>query len=133
MHARGPSPWPSERRPAALLAERPAGPFFVKVDVEGYEAAVVAGAEGVLRSPDLLGLLLEMTPQATRYAFDDRSLHAHLLDLGLTAFEYDLATRALAPRDEPIRRGNMLYLRDLEAVRTRVSTAAPLRVLDRTI
>jgi hypothetical protein len=27
----------------------------------------------------------------------------------------------------------MLYLRDAEAVRLRVSTAAPLRVLDRTI
>ncbi len=117
----------------AALADRPAGPLFVKVDVEGYEAAVVEGAEAVLRSPDLLGLLLEMTPQATRYGFDDRGLHAHLLSLGLTAHDYDLQTRALRPRADPIRRGNMLYLRDAEAVRLRVSTAAPLRVLDRTI
>lgn len=117
----------------ALLADRPAGPFFVKVDVEGYEAAVVAGAETVLRAPELMGLLLEMTPQALRYAFDDRDLHAHLLALGLRAFDYDLETRALRPRDEPVRRGNMLYLRDVDAASARTSTAAPLRVLDRAV
>jgi FkbM family methyltransferase len=117
----------------ALLSARPSGPFFVKVDVEGYEAAVVAGATATLRSPELLGLLLEMTPQAHRYAFDDGDLHAHLLSQGLHAFDYDLATRTLTPREAPIRRGNMLYLRDVDAARARTSTAAPLRVLDRTV
>jgi FkbM family methyltransferase len=114
----------------ALLADREPGPFFIKIDVEGYEAAVIAGAEATLAAPDLLGVLLELTPQATRYGFDDAALHAGLLARGFTAHDYDPRRRTLTPRREAVRRGNMLYLRDLEVVRARVETAPALQVLD---
>jgi FkbM family methyltransferase len=114
----------------ALLADRAPGPFFIKIDVEGYEAAVIAGATATLASPDLLGLLLELTPQADRYGFDDAALHAGLLARGFTAYDYDPRRRTLSPRREAVRRGNMLYLQDLEVVRARVESAPALQVLD---
>lgn len=114
----------------ALLADRAPGPFFLKIDVEGYEAAVIAGAAATLAAPDLLGVLLELTPQAGRYGFDDAALHAGLLARGYTAHDYDPRRRALTPRREAVRRGNMLYLRDPEVVRARVESAPALQVLD---
>lgn len=114
----------------ALLADREPRPFFLKIDVEGYEAAVIAGAAATLASPELLGVLLELTPQAGRYGFDDAALHAELLTRGFTAHDYDPRRRTLSPRREAVRRGNMLYLRDPEVVRARVESAPALQVLD---
>lgn len=117
----------------ALLADRPSGRLFLKIDVEGYEAAAVAGAPETLASPELIGMLLELTPQAERYGFDDAAVHAGLLARGFAPYSYDPFTRRLTPRVERERRGNMLYLKDVAFAEARVAAAPPLRVHDRTL
>ncbi len=121
----------------ALLAETGRAPFFMKIDVEGYEQPVIDGAQAVLARPELWGFLLEYTPQSQRYGEDDANtrLHRDLLALGFEAFNYEPLGRTLTPRPDLARRGNMLYLRPqhLAEIRRRIAEAPPLRVLGRTL
>lgn len=101
--------------------------LFLKIDVEGFESSVLQGATGLLRSPHLLGLLVELNGSGARYGHDDAKLHGSLLDLGFTACRYSPFERRLAPVST-ISGANTLYLRDVTAAESRVQTARSLRI-----
>lgn len=132
---------PSERRSGVVrvsvttldLALAGQVPAMLKIDVEGYETAVVSGADATLRSPSLLAVLMELNGSGARYGFDERALHDRMLSYGFTAAAYDPFRRALRPRQWASGSdGNLLYVRDLGAVAQRVA-AAPRRAVHGTV
>jgi FkbM family methyltransferase len=115
----------------ALLGGR--HPTFIKIDVEGFETEVVNGADRALRDRALLAVLMELNGSGLRYGFDEERLHERMLSLGFVTATYDPWKRELiALPPAPPKPGNVLYVRDLDALRARLESA-PRRAIQGTL
>lgn len=97
-----------------------------KVDVEGFELEVLAGARGVLGNEVLRAVLLEA---------DDQRIGEIMTSYGFRQFRYDPWTRRIADA-EKVRDGkklrNHLWVRDLAFVEERCRNAPMVQVLGQT-
>ena len=100
--------------------EGTSAPTFMKLDVEGYEAEVLAGAERLLQSRALLAIATEG---------DGPGVSSVLAANGFRRFVYDPFTRNLNHQLEKGKSHNALFVRDEAEVRRRVSSASAVRVL----
>jgi FkbM family methyltransferase len=106
-------------------------PVALKIDVEGFETAVIEGARAALTARSLQVLLVERNGHGARYGFDEDALHRSILAAGFTVCRYRPFERlvvptgpnAAAPSD-----GNTLYVRDLTRVQSLVTAAPAIRV-----
>ena len=104
-------------------------PTLIKVDVEGYEAAVIAGGKRTLHSPSLLAVLLELNGSGRRYGFDEDALQDQMLACGFTPARYNPSTRTLEARPRRLAQaGNGLYVRGRDELQARLSTAPAVKV-----
>ena len=101
-----------------LLANE--NPVVMKIDVEGYEPAVIAGAEAVLQNPSLLAVVMEVPSEGPIAALD-----AVFRKCGFTLHHYDPDRRALLPGSHG---SNAIYARMKSDLAERLRTAKPLRV-----
>ena len=101
---------------------------LLKIDVEGFEYAVLQGARQHLHNPELLAILIELNGQGERYQHQDQEVHELLLKAGFQPYRYDPFKRALE-RMEGSEGQNTLYVRDLEGVRERVKMGKKRKVL----
>jgi FkbM family methyltransferase len=106
-------------------------PTLLKIDVEGFETEVLAGARRILGDPALKAIIIELNGSGARYGYDDRKIHQMLLDRGFGFFLYSAYERRLEPA-ESLGSGNAIYVRDREFVMQRISTASPFSVLGQT-
>jgi FkbM family methyltransferase len=106
------------RRLDDVLAGRK--PRLIKMDVEGYEAQVLAGAVDVLADPVLLAVITETS---------DAGVQAPLETHGFRRYAYEPFTRRLEPAIVPdIQTRNALFVRSVDAVRQLLSAAPRRRV-----
>lgn len=102
-------------------------PVLLKVDVEGYEEAVLEGAEELLEAPALLGLVVELTGHGRRFGVDESAVRDRLRDRGFRQVRYDPTRRSLSlgPRSHLPETGNVLYARTtaLDELRERLAAA----------
>lgn len=112
----------------ALLAGR--SPCLVKIDVEGYESAVIAGAGATLRDPALLAVIMELNGSGAKYGFDEAKLFEAMVAHGFQPCAYlPVERRLLAGQDAgQVATDNVIFVRDLEAVRARLQGAAAFTV-----
>lgn len=116
----------------SALAGRPAA--MIKIDVEGYEPEVLAGAQATLEEPALNALILERNGAGSRYGFDELATHRDLLERGFRTYRYlpfERRLEALGAQDEGGTGGNTLYLRDVGFVRERLASAPQFSVCGR--
>ncbi len=107
----------------------PGIPSFIKMDVEGFESQVLSGATHALRDPALMGMLIEDNGSHRRYP-GARSVSAVAAASGFKIFRYDPEKRLLATGFDAAGTGNLLLLRDAEAVADRVRTARRFRLVN---
>lgn len=132
---------PAERGKAIIIDVFPVDqlvdgqcPTLLKVDVEGYDFAVLQGASQILSNSVLKAVMVEMNKNGKRFGFSDDDIHNLLLEAEFQPYAYDPLTRDLTQlanynEDEE----NTLYLRDLDFVDARVKSAECFHVLDKRI
>jgi FkbM family methyltransferase len=103
------------------LAGQPV-PAVIKMDVEGFESEVLAGAQHTLQQPGLLGMIIERGGSGQEYGFDEAALHRSLHADGWSPWRYDPFQRTLT-HQEADAIGNLIYLRDPERVAARLRSA----------
>ncbi len=105
-------------------------PTVLKVDVEGFEHDVLAGAKQLLDSPSLNAVMLELRNHGARYGFNENEIHKQMLDLGFTPTIYDPFERRFLDwkRESATKLGDILYLRDIGVAEARVQESPTFRV-----
>jgi FkbM family methyltransferase len=86
-------------------------PVVIKIDVEGFESNVIAGARQVLRSQSLRCILIEKAGNAERYGINENSLHAEIMEASFVPFRYSPGNRTLIEVSNDYH-GVVIYLRD---------------------
>ncbi|HOH03712.1 MAG TPA: FkbM family methyltransferase [Polyangiaceae bacterium] len=92
-------------------------PVFLKIDVEGHEDAVLAGAIQTLQKSQLLGVILEVNHAQP----STRDATKSLLSAGFTPYRYEPFGRTLEVSTP--QSGNTLYLRNIDEVLERIAQA----------
>ena len=107
-----------------LLAGKPT-PKCIKIDVEGFESAVIAGAQKTLYNQELHVVVLELNSSGTRYGFDHLETHSKMIDqFGFEIYNYNPRIRELNSIDDiKPNSQNMIYIRDISIVINRIITA----------
>lgn len=96
----------------------------IKIDVEGFETMVVAGAQRTLADTALHSVIMEMNGSGDRYGFSEDDLERTMKNFGFLPCAYDPFTRRLTPLNSKSRRdGNTLFVRNLEAVQAKLLAA----------
>lgn len=103
-------------------------PDLIKIDVEGFEINVFKGAQRVLGDSRLKAMIVEVNNSGGRYGNDEQSLVQLLTEYGFAMYQYDALERVLRPANLDERGANIIFIRDLEFVSKRVSSAVKFRV-----
>jgi FkbM family methyltransferase len=107
-------------------------PSLIKIDVEGFETAVLAGMCETLKNSTLKIIIIELNGLSGRYNFSDDAIHAQLLAAGFLPYQYHPFNRALTPLNK-YGSFNTIYIKDLHTVQQRLQTATAFTLLGDTI
>lgn len=98
-------------------------PALIKVDVEGFETQVFAGADAALHRETLLAIIVERSGIGVRYGFDETLLHRNIRSAGFIPCAYFPLERRLKEIG-PEQAGNIIYVRHVAAAQERLRAAA---------
>lgn len=99
-------------------------PLLIKIDVEGFEANVIAGADKVFSKLSLLAVIMELNGSGERYGFDEYPLHEKMLSFGFRSYSYSPFERQLVSLNgKKSNSGNTLYVRNIDEVIYRLKGA----------
>lgn len=99
-------------------------PRLIKIDVEGFEGEVVAGAAQTLANPDCVVVIMEVAETAERYGASGYDIIRQMEDFGFLPYWYDPFRRTLAVAGLAKEgRWNKIFIRDMAFVKERIETA----------
>ena len=102
-------------------------PALIKIDVEGFEMEVLAGADRLLVQPALQAMIVERSAVASRYGYDEDELHRRIQASAFIPCAYSAMRRQLSKiRAES--KGNIIYVRNFEFVQDKLRAAPSFRI-----
>lgn len=103
---------------------------LMKIDVEGYETPVIAGAKQILQRDSLKGVIMELNGSGTRYGWDEVDILKAMDGFGFTTYRYHPFERRLEKlHGKSAVSGNTLFIRDEAFVLERVNAAPSVTIL----
>jgi FkbM family methyltransferase len=109
-------------------------PALMKIDVEGYEEAVLRGGDRVLRDPRLQAIIAEINEASHSYGFSEGEMLGLLSSYGFSPYAYDPFDRVLtALSGLNNQENNTIFVRDVPAMTRRVAASEPIRVAGRLV
>jgi FkbM family methyltransferase len=107
-------------------------PTLIKLDVEGAESDVLAGAEDALNNTALIALIVEMNGDSTEFSPNERATHDCMIRHDFAPYAYYPFTRTLkALPSKHVGYTNTIYLRNVDEVQQRVSTGPSFHIRGR--
>lgn len=106
-------------------------PTMVKIDVEGYEAAVVQGGRVTLADSAVRAVVMETNGSGERYGCDEQRLMDEMRGLGFVACVYDPFNRKLDAGESDA--GNTIFVRDLAQTAATVGAAPRFQLVNGSI
>jgi FkbM family methyltransferase len=103
-------------------------PAVIKIDVEGYERAVLNGSHRTLSASQLLAVIVEMNGSVARYRVNEDDLNAVMRAHGFAPYAYDPFERTLV--DSSHADANVVFVRDRAAVESRTRSARRYRMVN---
>lgn len=107
-------------------------PILLKIDVEGFEQEAIAGAASVINTPGLQAIIIELNGSGLRYGYRDESIDEALRGCGFLPYKYDPLLRSLEVLRKP-GEFNTIYVRDLDFVLRRVTSAKKFTILQQRV
>ncbi len=95
-------------------------PTFIKIDVEGHELSVLKGSNKILQCEELLGILVEINGNQSRYGFEEDSIENYLNKYNFLPYTYNPKEKNFFRIDNIIPKGNTLFIRDLQKVKEKI-------------
>jgi FkbM family methyltransferase len=96
-------------------------PTVIKIDVEGHEAAVLAGGSATLSDPGVQAVLMETNGCGIKFGVSDDQLIATMTGHGFSPCAYNALSRTLVPAEKG--EMNTIFVRDVEAVQAKCRAA----------
>ncbi|MER8867806.1 FkbM family methyltransferase [Mesorhizobium sp. M0751] len=103
-------------------------PVLIKIDVEGFEPSVLAGAGRTLRSESVQAVIVEVNGQEQRYGFAANTVRDTLVANGFTRIRYEPRTREIQ-RDVSSADGNAIFVRSIALAQRKVASSPQYQTL----
>ena len=114
---------------STLDAEIETAPQLLKIDVEGFEYEVLSGAPQNLSSSSLQAIIIELNGSGVPYGHSDDEVATILISAGFKPVSYDPKNRKIQPlNSKSNRKGNTIFVRDLDFVQSRVKNGQAFTV-----
>jgi FkbM family methyltransferase len=114
-----------------LFADRT--PVLLKIDVEGFEMSVLKGGSRTFSQPGLQAIIIEINGACRRYGVAEEDIHRLVVSYGFHPVIYSPFERRMRPAATFDPNGNTIYVRDEGWVAERVSSAAGVKIFNKTI
>lgn len=102
-------------------ALRDESPAIIKIDVEGFESMVLAGAARTLATESLHTVIMELNGSGLRYGFDEECIKRTMAAAGFSTYSYEPFSRTLTPTNGTSgASGNSLFIRNVDMVKARI-------------
>lgn len=106
------------------------GADILKIDILGYEALALRGAERTLRNPRLKAVILGVPRRARDFGLEPLESSRMMSAFGFQPVVYDVATRQLTPVPSPDVNEYVLFVRDPKEMQKRLSSAESFQRFD---
>jgi FkbM family methyltransferase len=104
-------------------------PTMLKIDVEGFETPVIAGAKATLNNKSLHSVIIELNGSGLRYGFDEEEIINTMKNYGFSTYAYDPFLRELKSLEgKNSLSDNTLFIRNIELVREKLKNATKVLV-----
>ncbi len=105
---------------------------LIKIDVEGFETEVLEGMSKSITNQNLQAIIIELNGSGKRYGYDESKIHAKLLSNGFAAYTYSPFERTLTAINNHGTH-NTIYIRNIDVVKERISSAKKFQILGKKI
>ena len=107
-------------------------PTMLKIDVEGFEKAVIDGGVNTLSNLSLNAIIIELNGCGLNYGYTDEEINSIILSYGFKAYSYNPYTRELNSSKYK-RSENTLYVRDVNYVQKLLTNSKKFKIFNSNI
>jgi FkbM family methyltransferase len=97
-------------------------PILLKIDVEGFEKAIIDGASATLKKEHLQVIIIELVGLGARYGFDETDIHRILNNHGFLRYTYNPFNRTLV-ETKNLGYHNTIYIKNINFVEQKIKSA----------